>query len=112
LFTKRQAVNVKVVGETERVGGTGVAVGAAVGAEAAGWVGEPFDPVPPPGGAPAGVCGVAAGVCDIAAAVDVPLAVAVPPAEEELDDASDDALAFDDVNGETMIERGLRWVMA
>jgi hypothetical protein len=92
LFTERQVVKLKVVGETERVGGTGVD-----------WVGEPFGPVALP-------C-VPAGVCDVGAVVDVPLAAAVLPAEE-LDETSNDALAFDEVNGATTIEMGLRWVRA
>jgi len=102
LFTDKQAVNWKVVGETERVGGTGVAVGAVPAADAADSVGELFDPVAPPGCVPAGVC-------EAVATVDVPLAAALLP-EEEFEEEFEDAL--DDVNGDTTIERGLCWVSA
>lgn len=98
----RHVVRVMVVGETDRIGGTGVAVGMGVGD-------------PPAEGEVVGIAvllglGVAVDVCGTLEVepADVPLTGDAPPEAlppEELDDACDDAKALDDVKGARTIER-------
>jgi hypothetical protein len=107
------ALKVKEVGATESAAGSGVAVGEEVAVPAGGGVGEPL-------GASVGM-----GECDVVVATTVllapavvaavllaPAAVAVPPAEafdEDLEEAFEDALALEDVNGETTMDSGFWW---